>query len=312
LFDVSGPAASYKLLVYGLGFFFVVLFSPEGIAGLFKWLRRLGRLRFMSMDGKSQLLTAAEIVKTTRRDKTFPRTAYLAVRGASKRFGGLSAVQSVDLEVCRGEIVALIGPNGAGKSTLFNLINGIEYPTAGSILLGGRDLQTMSIHDRAISIGRSFQVPRLVPDMTVLQNVAARIDNLPERRSESERLALARHQLADFSLSEWSDRLVRDVGLGYHKLIDLARASAGEPPLLLLDEPAVGLTEAELNHLSRMLVFLKDQGAAVLIVEHNIGFVTKIADRVVVIESGKLIAVGSVADVIANPAVQDAYFGALQ
>jgi branched-chain amino acid transport system ATP-binding protein/branched-chain amino acid transport system permease protein len=313
LFAVSGAAERYELLVYGVGFFFVVLFSPAGIAGLFRQLSSPGWRDADIMGGKAESVAAADIKKLGARSEAgLSKTAYLEVKAATKRFGGLVAVDAMDLDVRRGEIVALIGPNGAGKSTLFNLINGIEHPTAGSILLGGRDLQDMSIHDRAVLIGRSFQLPRLVPDMTVLQNVAARIDHLPGRRSEAERLALARHQLAEFSLSKWSDRLVRDVGLGYHKLIDLARASAGDPPLRLLDEPAVGLTEAEIEHLSRMLIFLKEQGAAILVVEHNITFVTKVADRVVVMESGKLIAVGSAAEVIADPAVQGAYFGALQ
>jgi ABC-type branched-subunit amino acid transport system ATPase component/ABC-type branched-subunit amino acid transport system permease subunit len=314
LFAVSGSAERYELLVYGVGFFFVVLFSPAGIAGLFKPLIKPASYRFADVfAGKAEFPAAVDLKKSgVGREADLPKTAYLEVRGVTKRFGGLVAVDAMDIDVRRGEIVALIGPNGAGKSTLFNLINGIEHATGGSILLGGRDLQHMSIHERALLIGRSFQVPRLVPDMTVLQNIAARIDHLPARRSEAERLALARHQLARFSLSDWSDCLVRDVGLGYHKLIDLARASLGEPPLRLLDEPAVGLTEAEVEHLCKMLVFLKERGAAILVVEHNIAFVTKIADRVVAMESGKLIAVGAAGEVIADPAVQGAYFGALQ
>jgi ABC-type branched-subunit amino acid transport system ATPase component/ABC-type branched-subunit amino acid transport system permease subunit len=309
LFAISGSGERFELLVYGLAFFAVVLFSPAGLVGLLgKPLRRIGPRAAAPIGTALAAIDARRIGA----DGSFARTVHLQVKGATKRFGGLVAVNGIDIEVSRGEIVALIGPNGAGKSTLFNLINGIEQPTDGRIMLGGRDLRTMSIHDRAISIGRSFQVPRLVPDMTVLQNVAARIDQLPGRRTEAERLALARRQLAEFALAEWQDRPVREVGLGYHKLIDLARASAGEPPLLLLDEPVVGLTESEVEHLSAMLASLKNHGAAILVVEHNIGFVTRIADRVVVMQAGRLIADGSAAEVVANPAVQDAYFGVLQ
>jgi ABC-type branched-subunit amino acid transport system ATPase component/ABC-type branched-subunit amino acid transport system permease subunit len=310
LFAISGSAERYELLIYGLAFFVVVLFSPAGLVGLLGKPLRLIWPRVAEPVGKT--VAAIDIQQVGGAKAGFAKTVYLEVRGATKRFGGVVAVEGIDIEVSRGEIVALIGPNGAGKSTLFNLINGIEKPTSGSIMLGGRDLRTMSIHDRAISIGRSFQVPRLVPDMSVLQNVAARIDYLPGRRTEAERLALSRRQLAEFALAQWQDRPVRDVGLGYHKLIDLARASAGGPPLLLLDEPVVGLTELEVEHLSTMLVSLKNQGAAILVVEHNIGFVTRIADRVVVMQTGRLIANGSAADVIDDPAVQDAYFGALQ
>ena len=165
------------------------------------------------------------------------------------------------------------------------------------------------IHRRAAEIGRSFQVPRLVPDMTTLDNVAARIDHLPGRAQHS--LALARAQLAAFALGGYATRLVREIGLGFHKLIELARASGGEPALLLLDEPAVGLTSDEVARLAAALKRLRAEGAAILVVEHNIDFVSTIADEVLVMESGRLIARGTPAAVIADPGVQEAYFGAL-
>jgi len=235
----------------------------------------------------------------------------LAIEGLTKNFGGLVAVADVGFEVRFGQVVALIGPNGAGKSTLFNLVSGIEAPSSGRILLEGRALTDVAIHDRAAAIGRSFQVPRLVPEMTALENVVARLDHLPSPGSEAERRRLARAQLAAFGLDALADRPVREIGLGYHKLIELARASAGQPALLLLDEPAVGLTREEIDRLTQALQRLRREGAAILVVEHNVDFVATIADELVVLDSGRLIARGAPQAVIADARVQDAYFGVL-
>jgi ABC-type branched-subunit amino acid transport system ATPase component len=226
-------------------------------------------------------------------------------------FGGLCAVDHVSFDVAFGEIVAIIGPNGAGKTTLFNVISGIEQPSEGRLRLEDRDLGAMPIHERAAVIGRSFQVPRLVPELNALENVMARLDHLPTHYSEGARRKIAAAQLETFGLSGLSNRFVREIGLGYHKLIELARASVGQPPLLLLDEPAVGLTTDELERLAETLRRLREQNAAILIVEHNVDFLAAIADKVVVMESGRVIARGRPADVIADPVVQAAYFGAL-
>jgi branched-chain amino acid transport system permease protein len=210
-----------------------------------------------------------------------------------------------------GEIFTMVGPNGAGKSTLFNLISGLETPTAGSILIMGRDFAQAPIHERAPLMGRSFQVARLVPELTVLENVMVRLDQIFPDLSEAQIAARALAQLQAFDLQNLAYRQVRELSAGQHKLIDLARASAGDPPLLLLDEPAVGLGEEELEHLARLLARLRAQGSAIVIVEHNINFVRRVADRGVVLDSGLPIASGAIADILADKAVQDAYFGAL-
>jgi branched-chain amino acid transport system permease protein len=293
LFAVAGGAAHYELLVYGLGFFIVVLFAPAGIMGFFR-----------TRTAASAATTEAQVIARPAREGVC-----LKVEQATKDFGGLRAVDNVSFDVRFGQIVALIGPNGAGKSTLFNLVSGIETLSSGRIVLEGTDVARIPIHRRAAEIGRSFQVPRLVPDMTTLDNVAGRIDHLPGRARHS--LALAQAQLVAFGLEGYATRLVREIGLGFHKLIELARASGGEPALLLLDEPAVGLTTDEVARLAAALKRLRAEGAAILVVEHNIDFVSTIADEVVVMESGRLIARGTPAAVIADPAVQEAYFGAL-
>ncbi len=294
LFAVAGGAQHYELLVYGLGFFLVVLFAPAGIMGFFA--RR-----------KSQVAPAPTVVDAPRPANR--EGVCLRVENVAKHFGGLHAVDGVSFEVRFGQIVALIGPNGAGKSTLFNCISGIETLSAGRVVLEGTDVSAAPIHRRAGEIGRSFQVPRLVPEMTTLDNVAARLDHLARFQGDPYRTAHV--QLAAFGLDAFAERPVREIGLGFHKLIELSRASAGELPLLLLDEPAVGLTTDEVSRLASALQRLRAEGAAILVVEHNIDFVATIADEVVVMESGRLIARGTPASVIADPAVQEAYFGAL-
>jgi branched-chain amino acid transport system permease protein len=291
LFAIAGGAAHYELLVYGLGFFVVVLFAPAGLMGLFR--------------RPYAIFSATRSVATSPFRGKARQGVCLKVENASKHFGGLRAVDDVSFEVRFGQIVALIGPNGAGKSTLFNLVSGIEPLTGGRIVLEGTDVGAAPIHRRAAEIGRSFQVPRLVPDMTTLENVAARLDHLPGNHKD----ALA--QLAAFGLESFADRSVREIGLGFHKLIELARASAGDPALLLLDEPAVGLTAEEVARLAAALQRLRAEGAAILVVEHNIDFVATIADEVVVMETGRLIARGKPSAVIADARVQEAYFGAL-
>lgn len=296
LFGLAGGAQHYELLVYGLGFFLVVLFAPSGITGLFK-----RRAAPVPRDAAPGLGTAGAPAARA--------GVCLRVEAVTKHYGGLRAVDGVSFEVGFGQIVALLGPNGAGKSTLFNCVSGIEPLTSGRVVLDGADVSQAQIHRRAHQIGRSFQVPRLVPEMSTLDNVAARLDHLPGVRDGV--VGRASDQLAAFGLEHLAAQPVRDIGLGFHKLIELARASAGSPPLLLLDEPAVGLTDEEVSRLAAALQRLKGEGAAILVVEHNMAFVATIADEIVVMESGKAIARGAPAAVMADPRVQEAYFGAL-
>jgi branched-chain amino acid transport system permease protein len=315
LFAVAGEAQRYELLVYGVGFFLVVLYAPAGIAGAIRRLwNAVSDRSFARAASQEPAATAEGSALSAPAEPLLPagrEGVCLQVENASKYFGGLRAVDAVGFEVRFGQIVALIGPNGAGKSTLFNMISGIETPTDGRILLQGRDLAGLAIHERAASIGRSFQVPRLVPDLTAIENVVARLDHMPGERSETEGMRVGRAQLEAFALSALADVPVSRIGLSHHKLIELVRASAGHPPLLLLDEPAVGLTTDEVTRLADLLGLLKRQGAAILVVEHNVGFVSTVADEVVVMESGRLIARGTPQSVMADQKVKDAYLGAL-
>jgi ABC-type branched-subunit amino acid transport system ATPase component/ABC-type branched-subunit amino acid transport system permease subunit len=314
LFAIAGEAKRYELLVYGAGFFLVVLYAPTGIAGLLRraWpapSRHFAPHHYQASAPRSNAEPQASASLAAKCASESP--ICLQVENVAKHFGGLAAVADISFEVRPGQIVALIGPNGAGKSTLFNLISGIEVPTQGRVLLDGKDLAHIAIHERAVSIGRSFQVPRLIPDLTALDNILSRLDHLPGQHNELLGATAARRQLETFGLGDLADIPASRIGLGQHKLIEIVRAAIGNPPLLLLDEPAVGLTFEEVARLADLLHVLKSGGSAILVVEHNIGFVSTVADQVVVMESGRLIASGSPQSVMVDQKVKDAYLGAL-
>lgn len=302
LFAVAGAAAQYELLVYGLGFLLVILFAPGGLAALFR------KLPWPRWTASAAVLSNTAIEKTPTRVVSGSGLRALSV---SKRFGGLHAVRDVSLNVARGEIVAVLGPNGAGKSTFFNILSGIERADEGSITLDDNSISNQSIHTRAVAIGRSFQVPRLVLEMTVLQNVLVRVDQLYPGLSELDRTGVALSELGRFGLAELAATNVGHVAVGHHKLIDIARAAVGSPALLLLDEPAVGLTEKELEALKDIIRTVTRSGAAVVVVDHNVEFISAIADRILVMEGGKTLAVGAPREVLNSESVRTAYLGVL-
>jgi ABC-type branched-subunit amino acid transport system ATPase component/ABC-type branched-subunit amino acid transport system permease subunit len=305
LFAIAGSAAQFELLVFGTCFLLVILLAPSGIAGIFRMvLSKFAR----NASSHTDVEVAPEETLDT---KNLSARAGIKVDNVSKNFGGLSAVKNISFEANPGEVVALIGPNGAGKSTLFNLLSGLELPDEGHILFGGRFVDHLQIHERALLIGRSFQIPRMIMDMTVLQNVSVRIDHLRPDLSESQRIAAAKSQLARFGLLELSGKSVSEVAVGLHKLIDVARAAWGSPELVLLDEPAVGLSSDELARLRAIISEMKTGGATMVVIDHNLDFITSIADRVIAMESGGTVAVGPPDEVFINPEVRRAYMGAL-
>jgi ABC-type branched-subunit amino acid transport system ATPase component len=235
----------------------------------------------------------------------------LRVHEVGKAFQGLTALDGVSFDVAAGEVFALVGPNGAGKSTLFNVICGLIEPTAGSVQLLGNDITAMPVHRRAPLIGRAFQVARLIPELTAAENVMVRIDNIAAELDEEQRRGVALAQLEAFDLLPLADSAVSTLSIGQHKLIDVARAAAGDPPLVLLDEPAVGLTDSELLHLRDVITKLRARGTSVLIVEHNIDFASSVASRGLVLDSGRVVTSGPMNEILADERVQTAYFGAL-
>ncbi len=239
----------------------------------------------------------------------------------SRRFGGLAANQDVSLAVHAGEIVALIGPNGAGKSTLFNIASGVLPPSAGSVRLFGRVLGALPARRRAaLGLARTFQHVRLLQGETVRDNIALgahlagragmlrallRLDRAEEARLR----AAAEAAAARVGLADRLDTPAGDLPLGQQRIVEIARALCLTPRLLLLDEPAAGLRHLEKERLADLLRQLRASGMAVLLVEHDMGFVMRLADRVVVMDFGQTIAAGPPAQVRADPAVRDAYLG---
>lgn len=305
LFFAAGYGGHYESLVYGICFLLAVLYAKNGLLGL------LPQSWFIPAAAKKSAVTETDAAALA--DPFSPPRigVCLRVQDVGKRFQGLVALEGVSFDVAAGEVFALVGPNGAGKSTLFNVICGIIEPTTGRVAVAGQDLAALPIHRRAPLIGRAFQVARLVPDLTAAENVMVRIDNIAPNLSESERRSAALAQLEAFGLLPHADQPVSTLSIGEHKLIDLARAAAGDPVLVLLDEPAVGLTESELVHLQEVISKLQGRGIAVVIVEHNIDFVSSVASRGLVLDSGRPVVTGTMRDILGDTRVQKAYFGAL-
>jgi branched-chain amino acid transport system permease protein len=305
LFFAAGYGGNYESLVYGIFFLLAVLYAKNGLLGLLppSWLG--------ASPAKRHLIATDDAAQGDPPDRPARAGVCLRVENVGKRFQGLVALEDVSFEVAAGEVFALVGPNGAGKSTLFNVICGIIEPTTGRMTVDGRDLAALPIHRRAPLIGRAFQVARLVPDLTAVENVMVRIDNITSNYNETKRRMMALAQLKVFDLLQHADEPVSTLSIGQHKLIDLARAAAGDPVLVLLDEPAVGLTESELVHLKEVITKLQMRGIAVVIVEHNIDFVSSVASRGLVLDSGHAVVTGAMKDILADERVQKAYFGAL-
>jgi branched-chain amino acid transport system ATP-binding protein len=248
----------------------------------------------------------------------------LEISDVTIRFGGIVALDSVTFSVGQGRIVGLIGPNGAGKTTLFNCLSRLYRPVRGDIRLNGNSLNRCAPSDiAALGLGRTFQAPALFASMSVLNNVKvgahARGRNGPltdaltlpvTRREEHELDQTARAMLAFVGLADAAERPAATLTLGARKRVELARALAGNPLLLLLDEPAGGLNHEEVTALGALIRSVRDQlGITVLLVEHHMGLVMSLSDQVVVLNFGKVIADGSPEQVRNNAAVTDAYLG---
>jgi branched-chain amino acid transport system ATP-binding protein len=248
-------------------------------------------------------------------------TPVLQVRNLTKRFGGLVAVASVDFDVYDGEILGIIGPNGAGKSTVFNLIAGAHAATAGEVRFAGEPILGRPPHEIArLGLMRTFQHNRPFPGMSVIDNVL--VGAHTRFRSSLWTIVGGLASAEERTLKKRADELVEFVGLGdlrhaavdtlsfgQGRLLEIARALAGEPKLMLFDEPAAGLTLGECDRLSGILRGIAARGISVLLIEHDMRFLLPLAQRVAVLNFGAKIAEGSPAEVRSHPAVMDAYLG---
>jgi len=233
----------------------------------------------------------------------------LELRGITKRFGGLTALSAVDLEVEAGQIVGLIGPNGAGKSTLLNVIAGVYKPTAGTVRFRGEAITGLS-PDRtcARGISRTFQICRPFPKMSILENVqVAATFGGAGRVKDPEAQARAMLEFTGFPLAELT--LAESLNTVQLRRLDLARALASRPTLLLLDEAAAGLTPPELADLQALILKIRAQGTTVVIVEHLMRLIMQLCDRIVVLQYGQKIAEGTPSEIVENEAVTSAYLG---
>jgi len=305
-----GRSGNFELIVFGVLMVLLLQFARDG---LWPWIERLVPSR------KPPPVPPAEPLAA--RDHAARPGPLLDVQKARKQFGGLVAVNDLSFEIRRGEILGLIGPNGAGKSTTFSLISGALALTSGNVVFRGEVIAGAAPYEIARrGIGRTFQHVKLIPQMTVLDNVALgaylrgstgilraalSLDGAEEARTKAEAArAIARVGLADHTFTA-----AGSLPLGKQRIVEIARALAADPVLLLLDEPAAGLRYLEKQELAALLRSLKADGMTVLLVEHDMDFVMGLTDRLVVMDFGEKLAEGQPAQIQKNAAVLEAYLG---
>lgn len=306
-------SAQLETVIFGILLVALLQIAPGGmwprLAALFPFTPRL----------RPPEVTAA--LPTAHRPQEGSQQPLLNVVKVRKQFGGIVAVNDVSFDVKTHEIVALIGPNGAGKSTTFNLITGVLLASSGNVSVLGKDTSNAPPQEIVkLGVARTFQHVKLVPDMSVLENVAIgahlrghagalasmlRLD----RADEAKLLSEAARQIARVGLGDQMHQLAGSLSLGQQRIVEIARALCVDPRLLLLDEPAAGLRHMEKQKLSALLRQLRSEGMSVLLVEHDMGFVMDIADRIVVLEFGTKIAEGTPSAIRSHPDVIKAYLG---
>ncbi|HKU88103.1 MAG TPA: branched-chain amino acid ABC transporter ATP-binding protein/permease [Casimicrobiaceae bacterium] len=308
---ILGRAGNFEIVVFGVLMILLLQFARNGV-----WpfvARLLPRRKPPPVPDAPPLPTRERI-----RDSARP---LLEVKGARKAFGGLVAVNDLTFDIRSGEILGLIGPNGAGKSTTFALISGALPLTAGAILFRGESIGSREPYNIArLGIGRTFQHVRLLPQMSVLDNVAlgaylrgtagvARAALRLDRDEEARTRAVAASQIARVGLGEHTFDDAGSLPLGKQRIVEIARALAANPSLLLLDEPAAGLRYLEKQALADLLRSLKREGMTILLVEHDMEFVMGLTDRLIVMDFGEKLAEGAPEAIQRDPLVLEAYLG---
>jgi branched-chain amino acid transport system permease protein len=314
--------AAYAQLGYGLLVVLAVVFAPTGLVGIPARIRAAARRR--AGPGAAAAALEPFHARDERQESPAPGgPPILEVAGLTKRFRGLTAVDDVSLVVAPGEIRGIVGPNGSGKTTLFNMISGLYRPSAGKITLDGRVISgARSYRVSRLGIARTFQHLRLFRELTVRENVLVSLDRSGSWwswrylfwppgvwRRDRDLKRRADTLLGEFGLAQFAHARPAALPYGIQRRVELARAMGTAPRLLLLDEPAAGLNGEERQQLAAIVRSVRASGVTVVLIEHNMGLVMSLCERVTVLDSGTVIAEGEPAEVASHPAVLEAYLG---
>ena len=309
--EMLGPLQSWRLLIYGVVLLVLMVFAPHGIMGMPVWQRQ----RRPAVDDTPPADAQMQAQPVQRLS--------LAVQDLHKQFGGVAALQGCALAAEAGSTHALVGPNGSGKTTTLNVISGFIRSDSGAVLIGGTDVSGRAPHRIArLGVGRTFQTPKLLHDLSVLDNVRLGgfaseratafeiLFGLPRARQDRRDGSAAAMALLRFvGLAERAGDLAGDLPHGQQRLVEIARAMAGRPSLLLLDEPAAGLSMDELDRLGALIEAIAALGTTVLVVEHHLELIARISRSVTVLDRGRVLAGGTPQQVFSHPEVERAYMG---